>query len=136
MNQIDFIKISKPIMVELASKVQETVHLAVLSQTEIVYIDKADSTRTLGVISKIGQRAPLYCTALGKVLLANQPKENQINIIHELKLKRFTSNTSPPRKYYWKNWRRFVNECTLLIKENMRKGWSVLQFQFETTWDR
>lgn len=40
-------------MAELASKVQETINLAVLSQTKIVYIDKADSPRTLGVISKM-----------------------------------------------------------------------------------
>ena len=55
-------------MTELALKVQETVHLAVLSGTEIVYVDKVDSPRTLGVMSKIGQRGPLHCTALGKVL--------------------------------------------------------------------
>ncbi len=98
LSQRDFVKVSKPIMVDLASRVQETVHLAVLSQTEIVYIDKADSPRTLGVISKIGQRAPLYCTALGKVLLAHQPKESQLRILKELKLKPFTSNTITSKK--------------------------------------
>ncbi len=98
LNQRDFVKLSKPIMLDLASRVQETVHLAVLSGTEIVYIDKADSPRTLGVISKIGQRAPLYCTALGKVLLANQPKESQLRILRELKLKAFTSNTITSKK--------------------------------------
>lgn len=98
LNQRDFVKVSKPIMLNLASRVQETVHLAVLSETEIVYIDKADSPRALGVISKIGQRAPLYCTALGKVLLANQPRENQLRILRELKLKAFTSNTITSKK--------------------------------------
>ncbi|RPJ06086.1 MAG: IclR family transcriptional regulator, partial [Deltaproteobacteria bacterium] len=58
--QMDFIQVSKPVMVELAQKLQETVHLAVLSDTEIVYVDKCDSPRSLGVMSKIGQRAPIY----------------------------------------------------------------------------
>jgi len=93
LRRIDFIKISEPIMMELALKVQETVHLAVLSDTEIVYVDKVDSPRTLGVMSKIGQRAPVYCTALGKVLLAFQPEEEQSRIIHKIRLIPLTPKT-------------------------------------------
>lgn len=93
LRQMDFIQISKPIMTELALKVQETVHLAVLSSTEIIYLDKVDSPRTLGVMSKIGQRAPLYCTALGKALLAFQSEEEVSRIIDEIELKPYTLNT-------------------------------------------
>jgi len=93
LRRMDFIKISKPIMTELALKVQETVHLAVLSDTEIVYVDKVDSPRTLGVMSKIGQRAPVYCTALGKVLLAFQPENEQSRILGEIRLTPFTPKT-------------------------------------------
>ena len=93
LNRIDFPKVSKPIMTGLALKVQETVHLAVLSGTEIVYVDKVDSPRPLGIMSKIGQRAPLYCTALGKVLLAFQHEDELKRIIHQLKLIPMTSNT-------------------------------------------
>ena len=93
LNRIDFPKVSKPIMKDLAMKVQETVHLAVLSGTEIVYVDKVDSPRPLGIMSKIGQRAPLHCTALGKVLLAFQPEDEQKRILHQLKLIPMTSNT-------------------------------------------
>jgi DNA-binding IclR family transcriptional regulator len=80
-------------MADLALKVQETVHLAVLSGTEIVYVDKVDSPRPLGIMSKIGQRAPLHCTALGKVLLAFQPEDDLKRILPQLKLIALTSNT-------------------------------------------
>lgn len=93
LKQMDFIQVSKPIMAELASKVQETVHLAVLSDTEIVYVDKVDSPRALGVMSKIGQRGPLYCTALGKTLLAFQPQEEQTRILSKIKLIPYTPRT-------------------------------------------
>lgn len=96
--QMDFIQISKPVMTHLALTVQEAVHLAVLSDTEIVYVEKVDSPRTLGVMSKIGQRSPVYCTALGKALLANQPREEQSRIVHEIKLKPFTPNTITSKK--------------------------------------
>jgi len=93
LNRIDFPKVSKPIMTDLALTVQETVHLAVLSGTEIVYVDKVDSPRPLGIMSKIGQRAPLYCTALGKVLLAFQPENELSRIIRKIRLTSLTPRT-------------------------------------------
>jgi DNA-binding IclR family transcriptional regulator len=77
----------------LKQKDLETVHLAVLSDTEIVYVDKVDSPRSLGVMSKIGQRAPVYCTALGKTLLAFQPEDQQSRIIREIRLTPLTPRT-------------------------------------------
>jgi DNA-binding IclR family transcriptional regulator len=91
--QTDLIQVSKPIMTDLASKVQETVHLAVLSDIEIVYVDKVDSPRAVGVMSKIGQRGPLHCTALGKTLLAFQPDDEQSRIIQRIRMTPFTSRT-------------------------------------------
>jgi IclR family KDG regulon transcriptional repressor len=93
LRQMDLLKVSKPIMTELALKVQETVHLAVLSDTEIIYLDKVDSPRSLGVMSKIGQRGPVYSTALGKVLLAYQTEDQLSRILPEIKLRSFTPNT-------------------------------------------
>ncbi len=120
LGQTDFIQISKPLMADLALKVQETVHLAVLSDTEIVYVDKVDSPRTLGVMSKIGQRAPVYCTALGKVLLAHQPKDELSRIIGEIKLKPFTKNTITSKK-------RLVEE----LKVIREKGYALDQREYE-----
>jgi DNA-binding IclR family transcriptional regulator len=93
LGRIDLIQVSKPIMADLAAQVQETVHLAVLSGLEIVYIDKVDSPRTLGVMSKLGQRGPLHCTSLGKSLLAFQPEEEQNRILHKIKMPPFTPKT-------------------------------------------
>jgi DNA-binding IclR family transcriptional regulator len=89
---------AKPIMADLAAKAQETVNLAVLSDTEIFYIDKVDSPRSVGVMSKIGQRNPVYCTALGKVLLAFQTREEQERILKTIRLKPFTLNTITNKK--------------------------------------
>jgi DNA-binding IclR family transcriptional regulator len=118
--RMDLIQISKPIMADLALKVQETVHLAVLSDTEIVYVDKVDSPRTLGVMSKIGQRAPVYCTALGKVLLAHQPKEELFRIINETKLKPFTKSTITSK-------RRLMEE----LKEVRNRGYALDRREYE-----
>jgi DNA-binding IclR family transcriptional regulator len=120
LRQMDFVQISKPFMADLALKVQETVHLAVLSDTEIVYVDKNDSPRSLGVMSKIGQRAPVYCTALGKILLAHQPKDELSRIIGEIKLKPFTKNTITSKK-------RLIQE----LKVIREKGYALDQREYE-----
>jgi DNA-binding IclR family transcriptional regulator len=97
LRQMDFVLISKPVMVDLAAKLQETVHLAVLSGAEIVYVDKVDSPRTLGVMSKIGQRGSLHSTALGKVLLAFLPEAESSRVMKQTKLTPFTTNTVSSR---------------------------------------
>jgi DNA-binding IclR family transcriptional regulator len=120
LRRMDFIQISKPIMADLALKVQETVHLAVLSDTEIVYVDKVDSPRTLGVMSKIGQRAPLYCTALGKVLLAFQPEDELSRIIDRIKFKSFTKKTITSK-----------SELIKELKEIRKQGYALDQREYE-----
>lgn len=120
LSQMDFVKISKPIMADLALKVQETVHLAVLSDIEIVYVEKSDSPRTLGVMSKIGQRAPVYCTALGKVLLAHQPEDDQLRISKEVRMRAFTENTLTSRE-------RLMEE----LREIRQQGYSFDRREYE-----
>jgi DNA-binding IclR family transcriptional regulator len=61
---------SQTVLNELAEKTSETIHLAVPSGTEVVYIAKVESTHALGMFSHIGARLPMYCTALGKAILA------------------------------------------------------------------
>jgi DNA-binding IclR family transcriptional regulator len=55
---------------ELAEMTGETIHLAVPSGTDVVYIAKVESKHTLGMSSHIGARLPMYCTSLGKAILA------------------------------------------------------------------
>ena len=98
LGRADFIQIAKPVMSHLALEVQETVHLAILSETEILYLDKVDSPRTLGVMSKVGQRGPAYCTALGKVLLASLPEDERSEILGRIQFNPYTPNTITSRK--------------------------------------
>ncbi len=55
---------------ELADVTGETVHLAVPSGTEVVYIAKVESKHALSMFSHIGAHLPMHCTALGKAILA------------------------------------------------------------------
>ena len=85
--------IAYPVLVELSQRYEETIHLALLSGSEVVYIEKVDSSRSVRIISQIGGRNPTYCTGVGKVLLAGL-KENEVEtIIKATGMKKYTPNT-------------------------------------------
>ena len=54
----------------LADLTRETVHLSVLDQRDVIYIDKIESPEPVRAYSSLGGRAPAYCVATGKALLA------------------------------------------------------------------
>jgi len=64
---------ARPFMTRVALEVGETVHLAVLDRTEVLYIERVEAQRSLTMGSKLGGRNPVYCTALGKAILAYSP---------------------------------------------------------------
>lgn len=53
------------------SEAQETMQMAVLDGTDIVYVAKQESNHPVRLVSDVGRRLPSYATALGKCLLAH-----------------------------------------------------------------
>jgi len=70
---IDLRKLALPTMSELMKATGQTVHLAVLEGTEVVYIQILRSRSTPPLPSRVGGRLPAYATGVGKVLLAYAP---------------------------------------------------------------
>ena len=71
----------------------ETVQLAVLADTHVVVIDHVESTRSVRHSISVGSRAPVYCTGIGKVLLAWCDDARQRDIIGRISFARLTPNT-------------------------------------------
>jgi len=66
----------------------ETVHLAILFDEEVVYVDKKESNKSIRLISRIGRVAQMNCTAVGKAILAFQTDgfiERKLNDIQYIK---------------------------------------------------
>ena len=64
----------RPYLYELREKTNETVHLAILDGTEIMYVYNLESTQAIRMRSDLGVRKPAYCTAEGQAILAFQPQ--------------------------------------------------------------
>lgn len=93
LRRTDLHGVARPLMVELSQKVGETVHLAVPSGNQAIYLDKIDRSGGLGMISRVGAPVALHCTGCGKVILAFQPDDIRENLLTSLELSRFTPNT-------------------------------------------
>ena len=77
----------------LLRETQETVHLCVLDNGEVLYLDKIEPTRTVRLSSRIGLRNPAHCTAVGKAMMAWLSTAEVEQIVHKHGLRRFTSKT-------------------------------------------
>lgn len=86
-------RIVRPHLELISQKTGETANLAVLEEDEAFYLDKVDSLRLLMVFSRIGHRAPLYCTAVGKTLLSGFSKERLDRYLKKNEFKALTANT-------------------------------------------
>lgn len=90
---------SIPYLESLMEQSGETVHLAILDETEVLYINKIESRQTIRMNSRIGRRGPVYCTGVGKALLAFQPPE-EIELLIASGLAQRTPNTiTDPDKF-------------------------------------
>lgn len=85
--------IARPFLEELWRECNETIHLAILLNDEAVDIDTIESSQTIRMVTQIGKRMPLYCSAVGKVLLAYLPENDFEYIIRVITLHRYTENT-------------------------------------------
>jgi DNA-binding IclR family transcriptional regulator len=81
----------------LANATRETVHLAVLDQAEVIYLQKHESVYPAALYSRVGRKAPAYCTGVGKLLLAHLPETESTAVLQQAELRALTSNTITDR---------------------------------------
>jgi DNA-binding IclR family transcriptional regulator len=91
-NRLDLRVVAAPYLRSLAQATKESVHLSMFEHDEVVYLDRVDSVHAVRAYIGVGDRAPVYCTATGKAILAFQPKEVIDRICRNLK--RYTANTT------------------------------------------
>lgn len=66
---------ARPHLFSLRQQTNETVHLAILDGTDIMYVYFLESTQAVRMRSDLGLRKPAYCTAEGQAILAFSPPE-------------------------------------------------------------
>src|SRR3954469_10963409 len=62
--------VAEPVLHDLVARTGETVHLGVPADGHVVYIAKVESPQSVRLVSRIGARVALHCSAMGKALMA------------------------------------------------------------------
>lgn len=93
LEDMHILNVSKIYIEKLMKTLNEVVHLVIRDENEIVYIDKVEADNTIRMASNIGRRSPLYCTSVGKAMLAYMTNEEVRNIWNNSKIEKRTSNT-------------------------------------------
>ncbi len=71
----------------------ETVQLAILDQTEVIYVAREDGNQPVQLVSNVGRRLPAHATGLGKALLASLPEDYLDALYARRQLSVLTPNT-------------------------------------------
>ncbi|GAB3499759.1 IclR family transcriptional regulator [Amycolatopsis cihanbeyliensis] len=82
----------RPYLTDLYEATHENVHLAISDDLSTLFVDKVSGRSSVRIISRVGGRLPAYCTATGKVFLANSGRERFVRTV-ECGLTRYTPRT-------------------------------------------
>lgn len=103
LNNNNIVATAKPHLEKLSVEFNETVHLCIEENGEVVYVDKIESTQPIRMYSRIGSRAPMYSTAVGKILLSGKTQGEFNTLLNGFNFVRKTPNTLTTKE-------EFINE--------------------------
>ena len=91
-NSMDIMDVAKVHLERLAQRTGEAVHLVIRDGQDIVYIYKTESG-PMRMSSRVGLRSPLYCTGVGKAILATLPADEVAQIWQHTTPQKLTAHT-------------------------------------------
>jgi DNA-binding IclR family transcriptional regulator len=91
--RINLREIAKPHLITLMEETQESVHLAIPDDNQVLYLEKVEGPHALRMPSRVGRRIPMYCTSLGKAMLSCLGEDQIRPIIKSQDLRGYTPNT-------------------------------------------
>lgn len=115
LNDLEIRKVASSYLSELAKSLDEVVNLVLPDDGEVVYIDKTESSHVVSMQSKVGRRAPMHCTAVGKAILSTYPEEEVLRIVEAKGMERQTPNTITEREKLLENLRE-IRESKIAVE--------------------
>jgi len=81
---LKFLDSLQPTLRRYADLTKDTIHVAILANTDIVLVERIAGQRELQIRSFVGQRAPAFMTAVGKSLIGRQPPDTWSNYLRNI----------------------------------------------------
>ncbi len=93
-DNLDIVERARGALERLERSTDETVHLVMRDDTDIVYIHKVDNgSSAIRMFSRIGMRLPMYCTGVGKAILSTWSREDVQQIWADSEIRPWTEHT-------------------------------------------
>jgi len=86
------------ILSALVAEIGETCNLAALAGTDIVYLDRVETSWPLRMLLAPGSHVPLHASASGKLLLSLLPLPQRKRLLEQITLRGYTENTLVDRR--------------------------------------
>ncbi len=86
--------LAQPFLDALSERTREATSIGMLMDEDAIVVARSAARRCLSTGLGIGSRLPLYCSALGKVLLASMPQEEVQRRVRGMDLRMLTSHTT------------------------------------------
>jgi IclR family pca regulon transcriptional regulator len=85
----------QPVLKQMSHQLLESCSIATLDGVEVIFVarTRARATRTMSIDIRVGSRLPAFCTAMGRVLLANLPAKEQKSCIAQVQFSHYTDRT-------------------------------------------
>ncbi len=121
-NRFEIRRIARPYMHRLSMKYKETINLGFFKNHEIIHLDKIDSLEVLRMDSALGDKAPAYCTGLGKAILAFLPDHELTNYLENIELKLLAPNTITDKDRFMSELSKIRRDGYAIDDEEMAMG--------------
>ncbi len=93
-NDMDILSVAKPHLDKLSRHTGNAVHLVIQDGVDIVYIYKAEpGPGSMHMSSYVGRRSPMFCTGVGKAILATQSYGEAERVWHKSAIQPLTEHT-------------------------------------------
>jgi DNA-binding IclR family transcriptional regulator len=115
-------RLAKPYMHRLSMMYKETINLGLFKNQEIIHIDKIDSLEVLRMDSALGDKAPAYCTGLGKSILAFLPDHELEHYLNTVERRPLAPNTITDKDDFLRELSRIRHNRYAIDDEEMSIG--------------
>jgi IclR family transcriptional regulator, pca regulon regulatory protein len=112
--------LAEPVMEELVDQVKESCSAAVLEQTDIVYVLRVPTHKIMRNTLGVGSRLPVYCTSMGRILLAGLPDDEIVNRLKASDRQARTRHTVTD-----------LDELMAKIRQVRKQGWCLVNQELE-----
>lgn len=122
LNSQNWISLASPILEELRNQLDEPVSITVLDGTEVVYVARFPVDRVMTMAMDIGSRKPAFCSAMGRVLLAELQESQAYEVLNSANIKKYTDHTIVD-----------VESIMVEVRKVRAEGYSLVDRELETS---